>query len=270
MNRKVSNVLKVLMPLAGILLGLLVSYAGALILDDEGMISLTLISTGIEIIGAILVFFLAYKVVSKFFPATKDYSFRFPKWQIILAIFLIAPLWFIVKYGIVFDVRNIFGSVVLEPCGLASDEVVSSLVESISAVLVAPIIEEVCFRFIPISVFEKKRTKIIVGILLTIVFSLLHVSNFLAAMLDALIFTVLLLRTKNAWYSILMHFALNLTATLVFFLSLAGLSIKKSTGMPIVLFIDIKGTILFVVMAIIGFILLLWSRNHFRSEESPQ
>ena len=92
MKKKFINVLNVLMPLAGILLGLLVSYAGALVLDDEGTISLTLISTGIEIIGAILVFFLAYKVISRFFPAVKDYSFRFPKWQIILAIFFIAPL----------------------------------------------------------------------------------------------------------------------------------------------------------------------------------
>ena len=213
-----------------------------------------------------MVFFLAYKVISRFFPAVKDYSFRFPKWQIILAIFFIAPLWFIVKYGIVYGVTSIFGSVAFEPCGLASDEVVPSLVESISAVLVAPIIEEVCFRFIPISVFEKKHTKIIVGILLAIVFSLLHVRNFLAVMLDALIFTVLLLRTKNVWYNILMHSALNLSATLVFFLSLAGFRIKKSTGMAIVMLIDIKGMILFVVLALVGFFLLLWSKNHYRTD----
>ena len=132
--------------------------------------------------------------------------------------------------------------------------------------LVAPITEEVCFRFIPISVFEKKHTKIIVGILLAIVFSLLHVRNFLAVMLDALIFTVLLLRTKNVWYNILMHSALNLSATLVFFLSLAGFRIKKSTGMLMVMLIDIKGMILFVVLALVGFFLLLWSKNHYRTD----
>lgn len=93
--------------------------------------------------------------------------------------------------------------------------IVTFLMELPVVAVIGPVFEELCCRVFPISSYETRRGRIIAGILTILLFSLLHVSNWLNVVPNAILFTVVYIITGNMALPILMHVANNLSTILV-------------------------------------------------------
>ncbi len=264
------NILKPFMPILAAVYGLMMIYMTALPMADgnetPGRQVLTWLLT---LVAIALTYLLVHRGEPKVFPEAKQFSLKFPKPTIGFGLLLLAPLWCVAEGYVVYGLTSLIHNVQLEQITYTPEELHEDLLASVHAVLLAPVLEELCYRQLPISPFLRRRTQVIVCLVMALLFGILHVRNFLGASLAAMLYGLVFIWTRNIWYAVILHAGHNLTATLLAIYCMLGLGEIRMSKMPVIILSDAKIVVAAVVLAIIGLIILLRkSRDIMRKNET--
>ena len=259
--KKLATILKPLMPVLAAAYGLGIIYLTALPMADGDESLGSQVLCWIITLGAIaLTFFIVKRVEPKVFPEARQFSMKWPIFPVVAGLLLMAPLWLVVQEYLVYGFTSLINTVRLEPIAFTPDEIREDLLASVHAVLLAPVLEELCYRQLAISPFRRRGAQIAVCMVMALLFGILHVRNFFGSFLAATLFGLVFVWSRNIWYAVLLHAGSNLTATLVGVYCVFGLGEVQMSKIPVIFMPDAKLTIASVVLAIAGLFLL--KRKH--------
>lgn len=254
---KAASLLKPLMPILSAAYGVAVIYVTALpVAGDHPSIAGEMLTWLITLAGIVLTLFLVFRVEPKVFPSAGQFPFRLPKISIFAGLLLIAPLWLVAEEYIIYGVTSLAHSVQLKPLTYTTAELREDLMSSVHAVLLAPLLEELCFRQMAISPFCRRGVQIVVCVVMAVLFGMLHVRNFPGAFLSAMIYGLVFIWSRNIWYSVTLHAGSNLAATLFAVYSWLRLGDMQMTTMPVIILPDWKVIIASLFLALAGILLL--------------
>ena len=255
--KKFATILKPLMPVLAAAYGLGIIYLTALPMADGDESLGSQVLCWIITLGAIaLTFFIVKRVEPKVFPEARQFSMKWPIFPVVAGLLLMAPLWSVVQGYLVYGFTSLINTVRLEPIAFTPDEIREDLLASVHAVLLAPVLEELCYRQLAISPFRRRGAQIAVCIVMALLFGILHVRNFFGSFLAAMLFGLVFIWSRNIWYAVLLHAGSNLTATLFGVYCVFGLGEVQMSKIPVIFMPDAKSTIACVVLAIAGLFLL--------------
>ena len=258
--KKLATILKPLMPVLAAAYGLGIIYLTALPMADGDESLESQVLCWIITLGAIaLTFFIVKRVEPKVFPEARQFSMKWPIFPIVAGLLLMAPLWSVVQEYLVYGFTSLINTVRLEPIAFTPDEIREDLLASVHAVLLAPVLEELCYRQLAISPFRRRGAQIAVCMVMALLFGILHVRNFFGSFLAATLFGLVFIWSRNIWYAILLHAGHNLTATLLAVYCASGLGELQMSKTPVIILPDTKVIIVSALTALIGLYLIL---NH--------
>jgi membrane protease YdiL (CAAX protease family) len=254
---KTTSFLKPLMPIIATLYGFAIIYLTAMPIagDHPGFVG-ELLTWLITLLGIALTLFLVHHIEPKVFPDARQYTLKLPKISVIVGLLLIAPLWLVAEEYIVYGITSLFHTVKMEPLTYTTAELREDLLASVHAVLLAPILEELCFRQMAISPFRRRGARIVVCVVMAILFGILHVRNFPGAFISAMLYGLVFVGSRNIWCSVTLHAGCNLTATLLAVYCWLGLGDMQMTSTPVIILPDMKVIIASLILAIAGVLLL--------------
>lgn len=259
--------LKLLIPLLAAIYGLGVIYVTAMPLADSSWSFGSEVLTWLLTLVAIgVTYLIAAKIEPIAYPEAREFSLKPPAFSICIGLVFIAPLWVAIKEGIVYGLTSCIHSVQLEPMTYSAEELREDLIAGIHAVLLAPVLEELCYRQLAIAPFRRRWTQVIVCVVMAVLFGVLHVRNFPGAFLSAMVYGLAFILTRNIWCPILLHAGCNLTGILAAVYCTIGLGEIRMAEIPVILVGDTTFIIASVVLAVIGVILL--TRKNKNNEES--
>ena len=255
--KKIASILKPLMPILAAAYGFALIYVTALPLDgDTPTIASDLLSCLITLVCIILTFFLVKRVEPKLFTSVSQFSLKMPKWPIIIGLLMIAPLWLVAEGYLVYGLTSLFHTVQLETLTYTASELREDLTASIHAVLLAPVLEELCFRQMAISPFRRRSAQVAVCVVMAVLFGMLHVRNFPGAFLAAMVYGLVFIWSRNIWYGVALHAGHNLTATLLALYCWLGLGDMQMAKTPVIFLTDTPVIVGSIVLAIGGVLLM--------------
>ena len=254
---KIVSLFKALMPIIAAAYGTAIIYVTALPIDGNSLaFGGELLSWLLTLAGIGLTLLLVQRVEPKLFPAAQQFQIKWPKPLVIIGLLLIAPLWFVAKEYIVYGLTWLFHSVQMEPLTYTTPELREDLLSSVHAVLLAPILEELCFRQMAISPFRRRGAQVAVCVVMAILFGMLHVRNFPGAFISAIVYGLVFIASRNIWYSVALHAGSNLTATLLAVYCWLQPGTMQMTSIPVIILPDLKVFFATVFLAIAGLFLL--------------
>ena len=254
---KTASLLKPLMPILSAAYGLAVIYVTALpVAGDHPSLAGEMLTWLITLVGIVLTLFLVCRVEPKVFPAAGQFPLKLPKLSVFVGLLLIAPLWLVAEEYIVYGVTSLAHSVQLKPLTYTTAELREDLLSSVHAVLLAPLLEELCFRQMAVSPFRRRGVQIVVCVVMAILFGMLHGRNFPGAFFSAIIYGLVFIWSKNIWYSVTLHAGSNLAATLLAVYSWLRLGDMQMTAMPVIILPYWKVIIASLLLALAGILLL--------------
>lgn len=252
-----SRFLKPLMPILAVAYATALIYLTALPLgDNELSFSREFASCLLTLCAIVLTLYIIYRLLPRLFPATAQFSLKPPTILVALGLLLIAPLWLVVEGYAVYGVTSLFHTVQLEPLTFTTEDLREDLLASVHAVLLAPVLEELCFRQMSISPFQRRSSQIAVCILVAVLFGILHVRNFPGAFLGAMFYGMIFIWSKNVWYGVLIHAGRNLMVTLMGVYSWLGLGSVQMAQTPVIVLLDTKIFVISIVLALTGIMLI--------------
>lgn len=255
--KKLATILKPLMPVLAAAYGLGIIYLTALPMADGDESLGSQVLCWIITLGAIvLTLFIVRRVEPKVFPEARQFSMKWPIFPVAAGLLLMAPLWLVVQEYLVYGFSSLMNTVQLEPVAYTQDELREDLLAGVHAVLLAPVLEELCYRQLAISPFRRRGAQIAVCLVMAVLFGILHVRNFFGSFLAATLFGLVFIWSRNIWYAVLLHAGSNLTATLVGAYCMFGLGEVQMSKIPVIFMPDAQFTIACVVLAIAGLFLL--------------
>lgn len=255
--KKFATILKPLMPVLAAAYGFGLIYLTSLpMADGDETLGSQVLSWIITLGAIVLTFFIVSRVEPKVFPEARQFSMKWPVFSVVAGLLLLAPLWLVVKGYLVYGFASLVSTVHLEPIASTPDEIREDLVAGVHAVLLAPVLEELCYRQLAISPFRRRGAQIAVCVVMAVLFGILHVRNFFGSFLAAMLFGLVLIWSKNIWYAILLHAGSNLTATLFAVYWLLGLGEIQMSAIPVIFMPDAKAAIACVLLAISGIYLI--------------
>ncbi|MBR5170875.1 MAG: CPBP family intramembrane metalloprotease [Muribaculaceae bacterium] len=267
---KLLGLLKSLMPILAAAYGTALIYITALPLDSDSLgFGGELLSWLLTLAGIGLTVFLVQRVEPKLFPVARQFQLKRPMALLIVGLLLIAPLWFVAKEYILYGLTCLVHTVQLEPLTTyTTSELREELLGSVHAVLLAPILEELCFRQMAISPFRSRRAQIAVCVVMALLFGMLHVRNFPGAFINALFYGAIFIWSRNIWNSVALHAGCNLTATLLAVYCWLGLGDLQMAKMPAIILTDAKVVVGSIVLAVVGLLLIYSKRNKITKQKT--
>lgn len=265
MNR-LPSLLKPLMPIIAAAYGVAIIFVTAMPMSgDAPSASGELLSMLLTVAGIGLTFFLVKHVEPKMFASVRQFSLTIPKWPIIVGLLMIAPLWSVAEGYVVYGLTSLVHAVQMEPLTFTAEELREDLTASIHAVLLAPVLEELCFRQMAISPFHSRRAQIVVCVIMGLLFGFLHVRNFPGAFFSAMVYGLVFIWSRNIWYGIVLHAGHNLTAMFFALYCWLGLGDIQMTKTPVIFLTDAKLFVGSIILAAVGvFIVAVWrKKTHF-------
>ena len=257
---KWANFIRPLMPILSAIYGFLLIYVTAMpMADGSGTIGAEAVSWMLTLAAIVLTCFLVKRVEPIAFPEANRFSLKFPALAVAAGLLLMAPLWMVVEGGTVYGLTSLMQDIQLEPITYSTDELREDLLSGIHAVLLAPVLEELCFRQLAISPFRRRGSQVVVCVVMALLFGSLHVRNFPGAFLSAMVYGLVFIWSRNVWYAILLHAGHNLTATLLAVYCASGLGELQMSKTPVIILPDTKVIIVSALTTLIGLYLIL---NH--------
>jgi membrane protease YdiL (CAAX protease family) len=254
---RVATIIKPLLPVLSAFYGFALIYLTALpIADGEGTLGNEAIGWMLTLAAIMLTVFVVIPFERKIYPESRQFSLKPPTLTVAAGLILIAPLWLVAQETIVYGLTSLIHSVQTEALVYSSDELREDMLASVHAVFLAPVLEELCYRQLAISPFHRRRTQIIVCVIMAVLFGILHIRNFMGASLGALLFGLVFIWSRNIWYAILLHAGSNLTATLLAVYCCLGLGEIQTCKIPVIILPDMKVFIASLLLAIAGVVLL--------------
>jgi membrane protease YdiL (CAAX protease family) len=253
MMDKLNVFLKPLVPLLSVAYSVAVIYVTALPVagDNPGFCG-ELLTWLLTLAGIVLTLFLVGRVEPKVFPAAGRFPLKLPKLSLVAGLLLIAPLWLVVEGYIVYGITSLAHSIQMEPLAYTTADLRKDLLSSVHAVLLAPVLEELCFRQMAISPFRRRGAQIIVCVVMAVLFGILHVRNFPGAFLSAIVYGLVFIWSRNIWCGVALHAGRNLAVTLLMLYSWLRLGDMQMTKIPVILLPDSKVLLASVVLAAAG------------------
>ncbi|MBR4699200.1 MAG: CPBP family intramembrane metalloprotease, partial [Prevotella sp.] len=198
MMDKLNVFLKPLVPFLAVAYSMAVIYVTALPVagDNPGFCG-ELLTWLLTLAGIVLTLFLVGRVEPKVFPAAGQFPLKLPKLSLVAGLLLIAPLWLVVEGYIVYGITSLAHSIQMEPLAYTTADLRKDLLSSVHAVLLAPVLEELCFRQMAISPFRRRGAQIIVCVVMAVLFGILHVRNFPGAFLSAIVYGLVFIWSRN-------------------------------------------------------------------------
>lgn len=246
------------MPIIATAFGFTLIYVTSLPIPDEGQgVGGELLSWLLTLAAIVLTYYIAFYVEPKVFPEAAEFPPKRPNFKVIAGILLIAPLFLLVQEYIVYGPASLSNKLQIEPLTYSAEELREDLFSSIHAVLLAPVLEELCFRQMAVSPFRRRSAQIIVCIVMALLFGMLHVRNFAGSAFGALAFGLVFVFSRNIWYSVALHAGSNLMATLLAIYCWLDLGEIKMSHLPVIMIPDIKVFIASIVFASFGTYLCL-------------
>ena len=255
--KKVASLFKPLMPIISAVYGFAVVYTTALPIDGNHPTFVSEMQTWlITLAGIAMTLYLVLYVEPKVFPAAEQFSLKTPTFSVILGLMLIAPLWLVAEGYILYGMMSLAQPVVMEPLTYTTEELLEDLQSSIHAVLLAPLLEELCFRQMAISPFRSRGAQVVVCVVMAFLFGMLHVRNFPGAFLSALVYGGVFIWSRNIWYSVILHAGRNLAATLLAVYCWLQFGDMQMAKIPVIILPDMKVVIASLLFSIAGLLLL--------------
>ena len=259
---KATSVLKPLMPILSALYGVAIIYVTALpVAGAHPSFVGEVLTWLITLAGIALTLFLVYRVEPKVLHAARQFPLKFPKTSVIIGLLLMAPLWLVAEEYIVYGLTSLVHTVQMEPLTYTTAELREDLLSSVHAVLLAPLLEELCFRQMAISPFRRRGAQMVVCVVMALLFGMLHVRNFPGAFLSAMVYGLVFVWSRNIWYSVTLHAGCNLTATLLAVYCWLGLGDMQMARTPVIILPDMKVIIASLFLAMAGVLLLRKKRT---------
>lgn len=260
---KTARFLKPLMPILSAAYGFALIYVTAMPLDgNDQTIGGDLLSMLITLVCIGLTLFLVNHVEPKLFPSSRQFIQNKPKWSVLVGLLMIAPLWSVTEGYIIYGLTSLFKDVQMESLTYTTAELREDLLASIHAILLAPVLEELCFRQMAISPFRRRGAQVAVCVVMAIMFGVLHVRNFPGAFLGALVYGLVFIFSRNIWYSVALHAGHNMTATFLAVYCWLGLGETQMAKIPVIFLPDIKVLVGSVVLASVGILLIKRQSAH--------
>ena len=245
---KIVSLLKPLMPILAAAYGTALIFVTAMPIDGNSPgFGGELLSWLLTLAGIGLTLFLVQRVEPKLFPDAKQFQLKRPMALVIVGLLLIAPLWFVAKEYIIYGLMQLVHSVQMEPITYTTPELREDLLASVHAVLLAPILEELCFRQM--------------AMVMAILFGMLHVRNFLGAFIDAMFYGMIFIWSRNIWNSVALHAGSNLTATLLAVYCWLGIGDLQMSKTPLIILTDAKVVVGSIILFIVGILLINTKRK---------
>ena len=254
---KTARLLKPLMPILSAVYSVAIIYLTALPLaGDHPSFVDEMLTWLITLAGIVLTLFLVHRVEPKVFPDARRFPLKLPKFSVFAGLLLIAPLWLVAEEYIVYSITSLVHTIQMEPLTYTTAELREDLLSSVHAVLLAPLLEELCFRQMAISPFLRRGAQIVVCVVMAILFGILHVRNFPGAFISALLYGLVFIWSRNIWCSVTLHAGSNLAATLLAVYCWLQLGDMQMTKTPVIILPDMKVLIASLFLAIAGVLLL--------------
>ena len=254
---KTARLLKPLMPILSAVYSVAIIYLTALPLaGDHPSFVDEMLTWLITLAGIVLTLFLVHRVEPKVFPDARRFPLKLPKFSVFAGLLLIAPLWLVAEEYIVYSITSMVHPIQMEPLTYTTAELREDLLSSVHAVLLAPLLEELCFRQMAISPFRRRGAQIVVCVVMAILFGILHVRNFPGAFISALLYGLVFIWSRNIWCSVTLHAGSNLAATLLAVYCWLQLGDMQMTKTPVIILPDMKVLIASLFLAIAGVLLL--------------
>lgn len=253
---KAARLLKPLMPALSAAYGFAIIYVTALPIAGGQTFVGEVLTWLVTLAGIALTLFLVHRVEPKLFPAAGQFPLKMPNVSVFVGLLLIAPLWLVAEEYIVYGITSLVHTVQMKPLTYTTAELREDLLSSVHAVLLAPLLEELCFRQMAISPFRRRGAQIAVCVVMAILFGVLHVRNFPGAFISALFYGLVFIWSRNIWYSVALHAGGNLTATLLAIYCWLQLGDMQMTSMPVIILPDMKVILVSLFLAITGAVLL--------------
>ena len=254
---KLVSLLKPLMPILAAAYGTALIYVTALPTGSNSLgFAGELLSWLLTLAGIGLTLFLVQRVEPRVFPAAAQFRIKRPLIPVFFGLLLVAPLWFVAKDYMVYGLTALAHPVQLTPLTYTATELREDLLAGVHAILLAPVLEELCFRQMAISPFRSRGARIAACVVVALLFGLLHVRNFPGAFIDAMFFGLIFIWTRNIWYSVALHAGCNLMATFLAVYSWLGLGDLMKASTPVIVLPDAKVIIGSIVLLAIGLLLL--------------
>ncbi len=131
------------------------------------------------------------------------------------------------------------GQIALHPfTDYAPGEIWQDLYRSLGAVLLAPALEELCFRMMALAPIKHRGWQLICALLVSVVFGLIHARNMVMVTVHGLLFSLMFLFTGQICCSICLHACLNLTTTLLGVLDHLGVWRIQQNDFPLILKVE--------------------------------
>ena len=250
---RIATVIKPLMPILSALYGFAIIHVTALpVAGDNPTFVDESLTWLITLAGIALTLYLVHRVEPKLFPAVRQFPLKLPKVSVFVGLLLIAPLWLVAEEYIVYGITSLAYTVQMKPLTYTTAELREDLLSSVHAVLLAPLLEELCFRQMAISPFRRRGAQVAVCVVMAILFGLLHVRNFPGAFISAICYGLVFIWSGNIWYSVALHAGSNLTATLLAVYCWLQLGDMQMTSTPVIILPDLKVVIASLFLAIAG------------------
>ena len=256
MNR-LSGILKPFMPILAAVYGFMIIYVTAMPMANGNETLGREVLTWLLTLAAIaLTYLLVHRGEPRVFPEAKLFSLKFPAISVAAGLLLIAPLWNIAEGYTVYGLTSLISTVQMEPIAYTPDELREDLQASVHAVLLAPVLEELCYRQLAISPFRRRWVQVVVCVLMALLFGVVHVRNFLGAFLSAIIYGLVFIWTRNIWYAVILHAGHNLTAMLLAVYCMLDLGEIQMSKTPVIILPDTKVIVVAIALAAIGLFML--------------
>lgn len=256
---KEHRILKFFMPLLACVSGFALMYGCALVMGEDKTPVRFLTGIAVEIVLLALTLWVIRKPLARLFPQVGAYPLRCPHWSVLVMIFLVTPLWCILKGKLLYVLQP---AVEMQPIVYTSEELRADLMLCLSGVVVGPVFEEMYFRFLPLAAYKHRAAQVIVGLLVAVFFGLLHTTNMLGSFVDALIFMLVFVFTRQIGISIALHSCINLWAVLFCIMVYFGLLDIQHSSLPVIWLIGDNGTLAAAaVIAVIGAAVRLYGRK---------
>ncbi len=252
-----SCILKPFMPILAAVYGFVMIYVTALPMangnESFGREVLTWLLT---LVAIALTYVLVHRAEPRVFPEAKQFSLKLPTLAVAIGLLLITPLWNVVEGYAVYGFTSLISTVQTEPITYTPDELREDLLASVHAVLLAPVLEELCYRQLAISAFQRRWVQVVVCVLMALLFGIVHVRNFLGAFLSAMCYGLVFIWTRNIWYAVILHAGHNLTATLLAVYCVLDLGEIQMARTPVIILPDTKVIVVAMVLAVTGLFVL--------------
>ena len=257
---KARRVLKLFLPFIVLILSIAISYfLGVIAEGDKVSVPAVILQNVIELAVCAALIFVCLRVYPKLFAGSERYRISKPDFALAAGLMLMLPAFRLAANYIIYRSFVAAGHV-FAPESLVYEnaaELREDMLLGINAVLIAPLFEELTFRYMTLTPYRRRLPRMIVVIFISAVFGLLHSKNCIMAASEAVIFSAVFLITKDLSYSVLLHAAGNLFSVCLGITSYFGITdIKYAAGFPLVMVFDRPTAVVFTVLAVFGALLL--------------